>query len=88
MLYNTTDVEGVGDGSVTGETRKRIVDAMEKTKSLLLFSSLEGHRPRSARHCVAWKQRDKISSSWILALPGVDNSLTNAQILTLTSLQG
>ena len=28
--------------------------------------------------CVAWKQRDKISSSWILALPGVDNSLTNA----------
>ena len=36
-------VEGVGDGLVTGETRKRIVDAMEKTKSLLLSSSLEGH---------------------------------------------
>ena len=35
--------------------------------------------PRKARPAWAWKQRDKISSSWLLALPGADSSLSNAE---------
>ena len=31
-----TGIEGVGAGSVSGETRRRIVEAREKTRSLLL----------------------------------------------------
>ena len=39
-------VLGVGEGSRSGETRRRVVEAMEKTRSLLLTKSLEEHRPR------------------------------------------
>ena len=33
--------EGVGEGSCNGETRRSVVEAMEKTKSLLLTRFLE-----------------------------------------------
>ena len=72
-------VEGVGGGSINGETKKKIVTAVEKTRSLLLTKSLEQHRPRNARQVMGWRQRDKISCSWILAGPGVDTSLTSAE---------
>ena len=72
-------VEGVGAGSINGETKKKIVAAVEKTRSLLLTRTLEQHRPRKDRHVQGWKQRDKISCSWILAGPGVDTSLTSAE---------
>ena len=39
----TSGVEGVGQGSVSGETRRRIVEALERTRSLLLTLSLEVH---------------------------------------------
>ena len=71
--------EGVGEGSCNGETRRRVVEAVEKTKSLLLTSFLELHRPRKARHVWAWRQRDKIACSWLLALPGPDTLLTSDQ---------
>ena len=74
-----TAVEGVGAGSVSGETRRRIVEAREKTRSLLLTKSLEQHRPRKDRHVMGWRQRDNLSSSWILAVPGVDTSLSRVQ---------
>ena len=35
--------------------------------------------PSKARPAWAWKQRDKISASWLLALPGADSSLSNAE---------
>ena len=40
---------------------------------------MEQHRPRKDRHVMGWRQRDKLSSSWILAGPGVDTSLTSAE---------
>ena len=66
----SVDLEGVGEGSVTGETRKKVVEATEKTRSLLLSKSLQLHRPQKARPVWAWRQRDKVSCSWLLALPG------------------
>ena len=72
-------VEGVGGGSVTGETRGKIVEAREKTRALLLSKALGLHRPKKARHVWSWRQRDKLSTAWLLALPGPDSALSNAE---------
>ena len=74
----TVPLEGIGEGSVTGKTRGDIVTAREKTRAQLLTKALSEHLPRKARPVMGWKQRDKISSSWLLALPGADSSLSNA----------
>ena len=46
---------------------------------MLLAKSLEENQPKKDRPVWAWKQRDKISSSWLLALPGPDSSFSNAE---------
>ena len=51
-----SDAEGVGGGSVNGEIKKKIVTAVEKTRSLLLTKSLEQQRPREARQVMGWRQ--------------------------------
>ena len=45
-------VEGFGEGSRNGETRRRVVEAVEKTRS----KSLAEHRPKKTRHVWAWRQ--------------------------------
>ena len=75
----TVPLAGLGEGSVTGKTRGDIVTAREKTRALLLAKALSLYQPRKTRPVWAWRQRDKISSAWLLALPGGDNSLTNAE---------
>ena len=50
-------VEGVGGGSVNGETKKKIVVAVEKARFLLLTKSLEQHRPIISKQVLGWKQR-------------------------------
>ena len=67
----------VGDGSVTGETRGRLVEAMEKVRFMLLSRALELHTPKKDRHAWAFRQRDKLSTAWLLALPGGEETLTN-----------
>ena len=56
-------VEGVGQGSCSGETRSRKVVEIEKVRSHLLTRCLELYRPRTTRVVWAWRQRDKISCS-------------------------
>ena len=72
-------LEGFGGGSVSGQTRGLIVSAREKTRYLLLEKYLSEHRPKRDRPAWAWKQRDNISSDWLLALPGGDLTLSNAE---------
>ena len=59
----TVSVVGLGEGSVTGVTRGKIVSSREKTCALLLAKALEDHRPKHDRAAWAWRQRDKISSA-------------------------
>ena len=59
----TVPVAGLGEGSVTGVTRGKIVSSREKTCALLLAKALEDHRPKHDRAAWAWRQRDKISSA-------------------------
>ena len=75
----TVPLVGIGEGSITGKTRGEIVTAREKTRAQLLSKALSMFQPRKARPVIAWKQRDKISSAWLLALPGADSSLSNAE---------
>ena len=72
-------LEGLGYGSVNGNTKGNIVEAREKLRAQLLNKALSLHQPRKARPVISWKQRDKISSSWLLALPGGDSNLSNAE---------
>ena len=69
----------MGKGLVPGETRGRITQARETTQALLLAKALENHRPKKDRPAWAWRQRDKLSSSWLLARPGPDSTLSNAE---------
>ena len=75
----STPLSGLGQGSVTGETRGLIVSARERTRAKLLAEALARYKPVKARPAWGWKQRDKISSSWLLALPGADSSLSNVE---------
>ena len=70
---------GIGYGCVTGETRGRVVEARENTRAKVLEKILTNIRPKSTRAAWAWRQRDKISSAWVLALPSADTALSNAE---------
>ena len=63
---------------MTGETRGKVVMALENLRSKVLGKILAEKRPRP-RAAMAWKQQDKVSAAWRLALPGGDTSLTNQE---------
>ena len=73
------DVAGIGDGSVTGDTRRRLTEARENWRAKVMDKGLEQVRPKSTRASWAWRQRDKVSSAWLLALPGPDTTLSSAE---------
>ena len=72
-------VEGIGKGSVSGATRKSITEAVENTRAKVLAKALDLVRPKSTRAAWAWRQRDKVSSAWLLAIPGPDTTLSSAE---------
>ena len=69
--------EEVGCGSVTGETRGKFLEAREMTRAKLLIKALEQFRPQKARPVWSWRQRDKLSTAWLLALPLPHTALSN-----------
>ena len=70
-------VEGVGEGCVTGSTRKMVVEQMDKIWGSVLKKGLESHPDRRARPVMSWPERDKLSSAWLLALPTGDTALSS-----------
>ena len=72
-------VEGVGKGSVSGATRKSLTEPIENTRAKVLAKALDLVRPKSTRAAWAWRQRDKVSSAWLLAIPGPDTTLNGAE---------
>ena len=53
------------------------MEARENTRAKVLEKTLTNVRPESTRAAWAWRQRDKISSAWILALPSADTAFSN-----------
>ena len=72
-------MEWIEDGSVSGETRRRLTEARENWRAKVLTKRLEQVRPKATRAAWAWRQRDSVSSAWLLALPGADTSLSSAE---------
>ena len=75
----STNSEGIGHGSVTGATRGKVVSALEVLRANVLGKALDEVRPKSTRAAWAWRQMDKVSSAWRLALPGHDTQLDNSE---------
>ena len=63
-------VEGAGQGSSDGSTRRRITTWLEDTRAATLKKGLEAHLDQTARPVWAHPQLDKLSQGWILSLPG------------------
>ena len=69
--------QGIGEGCVNGSTRGKIVEARENLRAKVLDKVLES-LPHT-RAALSWRQRDKVASSWILAIPVLDTSLSSAE---------
>ena len=67
---NSVEVSGVGDGSVNGSTRKKLVEQREKLRGAVLGKALELYPDQQARPVMVWPQMDKLSSAWLLSYPG------------------
>ena len=70
-------VVGAGDGSMDGSTRKKITVQLEDIKLAVLSKAIEDHPVRHARPVTMFRQLDKLSGAWLLALPGALNGLPN-----------
>ena len=69
-------VASAGDGSTSGKTRSLIVEQRERQMGRVLEESLLRHHDLTARFVWSWPERDKLSSQWLLTLPGHDTFLT------------
>ena len=74
-------VEDVGGSSCDGSTRMKLSEERDITWARLVKKGLETHprQDRTNRQVSAWLQRDKLSSSWLQALPGPDTNLSSAE---------
>ena len=68
-------VEGAGDGSVNGSTRKKVTEQREKLRGSVIGEALKKHPDQNARPVLVWPQLDKLSSAWLLSLPGPHTGL-------------
>ena len=53
----TSGADRVGGGSVTGDTRGELVEALKGVRFCLLTEALAMHWPKKDRHAWAWRQR-------------------------------
>ena len=62
-------IEGVGEGSVDGSTRRSVVQQREELRGAVMKEALS-RLDSTQRPVRAWLNRDKLSSSWLQCLPG------------------
>ena len=73
-------VEGAGNGSVDGSTRRYVTQQREELRGGVLQEALSRLSNATLRPVRAWLNRDKLSTSWLQCLPG-PNGL-NSQVFT------
>ena len=69
-------VEAMGEGSTDGSTRMQVTEQLETLTLATLKKHLETARDQKARPVCSMQQKDKLSTAWLLALPGAQSSLT------------
>ena len=67
------EVSSAGQGC-HGSLRSTILEHRERMQGKLLEECLLHHAHQGARPVFSWPERDKLSSQWLLALPGSDTS--------------
>ena len=82
----STNLEGLDDGFVSGATRGLVIEARDALRSRILTKTLQLHVPKKDRHAWAWKQRDKLSSAWLLFRPRGGEMLTNEEFSTAAAV--
>ena len=70
--------EGFGQGAVSG-SRQKMVESRELLLAATLGKGLSQYVDQSAMAVKAWKNRDKISTAFLLELPGPHNSWPSAE---------
>ena len=66
----SSPLEGAGQGSSDGSSRRRVTTWLEDTRAATLKKGLEDHVDQTARPVWAHPQLDKLSQGWILSLSG------------------
>ena len=66
----TDNVENAGGGSENGSTRRFLVSAREEVRASVLKEAVTRIQQPNQRIVRAWKNRDKLSTAWLSALPG------------------
>ena len=74
----SSPVEGAGQGSSDGSSRRRITTWLADTRAATLRKGLEDHVNQTARPVWAHPQLNKLSQGWILSLP-CPGGLTHAE---------
>ena len=80
------DAEGAGEGSTDGSTRKKVVQQREEIRGAILAEALKREQDQKHRAVTAWENRDKLSTAWLLCLPGPDglNNTAFAEALAIS----
>ena len=55
-----TPLPGLGNGSLNGSTRSKVMEAREQIQAKVLNKVLEAVRPKSTRAAWAWRQQDMV----------------------------
>ena len=71
-------VEGAGQDS-GGSIRQKLTEQIETVRGRVLLKALENHQDREARPVWTFPGRDKLTSLWLLALPGQKATMSNAE---------
>ena len=69
-------VETMREGSTDGSTRMLVTEQLETLRLATLKKHLGEMREQKARPVCSMNQKDKLTTAWLLALPGAQSSLT------------
>ena len=70
-------VAGVGEGSTTGAMRKTITRAREELRLEVFEQAIALHPNQQGRGVSSWKERDKLTTAFLLSIPGPNSSLSS-----------
>ena len=70
-------LEGLGAGSTKGATRKELSREREEMRKEVFERALTLHRDQRARGVSSWKERDKLTTAFLLSTPGPHSGLSS-----------
>lgn len=69
--------EDAGEGAVNGSTRRKVIEQREGLRHEVLIKAPKQHPDREARPTTVFRNFDKLSGAWLLAVPGPQSGLSS-----------